>query len=58
MFTPDPTPLNVDEPDLGEVCSMCGGDLWADGLEPSRDGTSWICGDCDQARNFTALDLD
>lgn len=57
MFTSEPDPLNVDEPDLGEVCSMCGGDLWADGLEPSRDGTSWICGDCDQARNFTALDL-
>ena len=47
----------TDLPDPDAVCAICGGDLWADGLEPSRDGTSWICGDCDQARNFTALDL-
>ena len=50
--------MNVaDMPHPDAICSICGGDLWADGLEPSRDGITWICGDCDQARNFTALDL-
>ncbi|HVM25616.1 MAG TPA: hypothetical protein VM253_09490 [Candidatus Limnocylindrales bacterium] len=43
-------PANMD------ACAICGGDLWADGLEPARDGDDWICGDCDQGRNFTALD--
>ena len=53
---PDMTTLDLPDPD--RVCAICGGDLWADGLEPARDGTSWICGDCDQARTFTALDPD
>ena len=47
---------DTDDPVPEARCSICGGDLWADGLEPSRDGSSWICGDCDQARNFAALD--
>ncbi len=34
-----------------------GRDVWSDGLPPAQDGTAWICGDCDQARNFEALDL-
>ncbi len=50
MNTPD-----LPAPD--EVCAICGGDLYADGLQPSRDGPAWICGDCDEARNLTALDL-
>jgi hypothetical protein len=33
-------------------CAICGRDLWSDGLAPARDGNAWICGDCDQARNF------
>jgi len=40
-----------------EVCAICGRELWSDGLPPAQDGTAWICGDCDQARNFEALDL-
>jgi hypothetical protein len=47
----DPPPV-----EFVEACAMCGGDLWADGLAPALDGDAWICGDCDQARNFTALD--
>ncbi len=38
-------------------CAICSRDLWSDGLPPARDGTEWICGDCDQARNFGALDV-
>ena len=47
-----------DEPDLlePEPCAICGRDLWADGLPPARDGDAWICGDCDQARNFGTLE--
>ena len=45
------------EPDSDERCPICGRDLWSDGLPPARDGSAWICGDCDQARNFDALDL-
>jgi len=44
------------EPDLGETCAICERELWSDGLAPARDGDAWICGDCDAARNFTALD--
>jgi len=44
-------------PDLSEICPICRRPLWSDGLEPAQDGDAWICGDCDQARNFTALDL-
>lgn len=40
-----------------EVCAICGRELWSDGLPPALDGDAWICGDCDAARNFTALDL-
>jgi hypothetical protein len=39
------------------VCAICGRELWSDGLPPSTDGDAWICGDCDQARNFQSLDL-
>ncbi len=39
------------------TCSICDRELWWDGLPPARDGDAWICGDCDQARNFGALDL-
>ena len=46
-----------DEPDLVETCAICGRKLWSDGLPPAIDGGAWICGDCDQARNFEALDL-
>lgn len=40
-----------------EACAICGQELWSDGLPPAFDGNAWICGDCDQARNSTALDL-
>ena len=40
-----------------ERCATCGRELWSDGLPPAQDGSRWICGDCDQARNFEALDL-
>ena len=43
--------------DVEATCAICGRDLWSDGLPPARDGTAWICGDCDQARNVDALDL-
>ena len=46
-----------DSPEPEGRCAICGRDLWSDGLPPALDGTQWICGDCDQARNFTALDL-
>ena len=52
----DPYEAPATEPDLLDGCAMCGRDLWSDGLAPARDGNAWICGDCDQARNFTALD--
>jgi hypothetical protein len=39
------------------TCAICGRALWSDGLPPARDGDSWICGDCDQARNFETLVL-
>lgn len=44
------------EPELTERCAICGRELWSDGLPPARDGNAWICGDCDQARTFEALD--
>lgn len=40
-----------------EVCAICGRPLWSDGLPPALDGDAWICGDCDAARNFAALDI-
>ncbi len=49
--------LPVDLPEPEETCAICGRDLWSDGLAPARDGNAWICGDCDAARNFAALDL-
>lgn len=39
-------------------CAMCGQPLWTDPRPPDRDGDRWICGECDAARNFEALDLD
>jgi hypothetical protein len=51
-MTDDPP---ADAPEL--TCAICGRELWSDGLPPALDGDSWICGDCDQARNFEALDL-
>jgi ribosomal protein S27AE len=45
------------EPDVPERCPICGRDIWSDGLLPAQDGSRWICGDCDQARNFETLDL-
>lgn len=50
------TTITSDQPEP-EVCAICGRDLWSDGLPPERDGDAWICGDCDAARNFLALDL-
>ncbi len=47
-----------DEPTIRLVCAICGRELGSDGLPPARDGDTLICGDCDQARNFEALDLD
>jgi len=44
------------EPDPVETCAICGRELWSDGLPPALDGQQWICGDCDAARNFQALD--
>ncbi len=41
-----------------ETCAICGRELWSDGQPPALDGDAWSCGDCDAARNFTALDLD
>lgn len=52
-MTDAPMPL----PEDAETCAICGRVLWSDGLAPERDGDAWICGDCDQARNFEALDL-
>jgi hypothetical protein len=44
------------EPDPEDFCPICRRPLWSDRLAPVADGDAWICGDCDQARNFTALD--
>ena len=49
--------MTAEEPDVLERCAICGRELWSDGLPPAQDGSRWICGDCDQARNFEALDL-
>jgi hypothetical protein len=48
----------MEEQDLPqpEQCAICGRDLWSDGLPPAQDGDRWICGDCDAARNFSALE--
>ena len=46
----------MDDPEEVATCAICGRELWSDGLAPARDGSAWICGDCDQARNFEALD--
>lgn len=43
--------------EAADRCAMCGRDLWVDGLSPAGDGTAWICGECDAARNFTFLDF-
>jgi hypothetical protein len=43
--------------ELQATCAICGRVLRSDGLPPARDGNAWICGDCDQARNFETLDL-
>ena len=44
-------------PEDVETCAICGRELGSNGLAPAPDGDAWICGDCDQARNFEALDL-
>jgi len=54
-----PSPDRRDSPSadrdlISGRCAICGRDLWSDGLTPARDGNAWICGDCDQARNFEA----
>ena len=53
----DPFEEPATEPDMRVACASCGRALWWDGQPPSRDGDRWICGDCDAARNFDALDL-
>ncbi len=53
----DPFEKSATEADLAESCAMCGRPLGWDGQPPARDGDAWICGDCDAARNFEALDL-
>jgi hypothetical protein len=53
----DPFEDPATEPNLREGCVSCGRELWSDGLPPALDGNRWICGDCDQARNFESLDL-
>ena len=53
----DPFEESATEPDPGQNCAICGRPLWSDGLPPAIDADAWICGDCDQARNFEALDL-
>jgi hypothetical protein len=47
----------AEDPDAELTCAICGRVLWSDGLPPAQDGNAWICGDCDQARNFETLDL-
>ena len=49
--------LPADQLEPDETCAICGRVLWSDGLPPAQDGDAWICGDCDAARNFAALDL-
>ena len=44
------------QPDEPTSCAICGRELWSDGLPPAMDGDAWICGDCDQARNFDATE--
>ena len=56
-MTMDPMSSNEDPPELPETCPICGRELWWDGLPPAREGDAWICGECDQARTFEALDL-
>lgn len=53
----DPYDDPATEPDMREPYSMCGRQLWSDGLPPAQDGDAWICGDCEQARSFETLDL-
>lgn len=48
--------MDEQPPNFEDSCAICGRQLWWDGLPPARDGDAWICGDCDQARNFLALD--
>ena len=48
--------MSDDETDVPEQCAICRRELPSDGLPPARDGDAWICGDCDQARAFGALD--
>lgn len=49
-------PMPTDD-ESADTCAICGRVLWSDGLPPALDGSAWICGDCDQARNFEALDF-
>ena len=50
--------MNPASPDHdAPACSICRRELGSDGLPPSRDGDTWICGDCDEARSFGTLDL-
>jgi hypothetical protein len=46
-----------EQPEPYGPCTGCGRDLWWTGEEPSMDGGGWICGECDAARGFDALDL-
>jgi hypothetical protein len=46
--------MSAQMPEVEDTCAICGRELWSDGLPPARDGDAWICGDCDQARNFEA----
>ena len=52
-----PMSSTEDPPELPEACPICGRELWWDGLPPAQEGDAWICGECDQARTFEALDL-
>ena len=52
--SPHPRDSPVDAELNSGRCAICGRDLWSDGLTPALDGNAWICGDCDQARNFEA----
>lgn len=51
----DPYEPPITEPDLSTHCASCGREFGWDGLPASRDGAQWICGTCDQARTFDAL---
>ncbi|MCA1570324.1 MAG: hypothetical protein LC798_08415 [Chloroflexi bacterium] len=48
--------MSEQAPEPTDLCATCGRALWSDELPPAQDGDAWICGDCDQARNFEALD--